>query len=41
MHSLEDFMLLAPENARTESVLADKHELMKARLAYELESQQK
>ncbi|VDC07313.1 unnamed protein product [Peniophora sp. CBMAI 1063] len=41
MHSLEDFMILAPENARTEGVLADRHELMKARLAYELESQQK
>ena len=41
VHSLEDFMLLAPEEARTEGVLADDHQLMLNRLSFELSERQR
>ncbi|TFK91833.1 hypothetical protein K466DRAFT_573451 [Polyporus arcularius HHB13444] len=41
VHSLEEFMLLAPEEARTEEVLTDEHQLMLNRLSFELSERQR
>ncbi|KAI0650728.1 Fms-interacting protein-domain-containing protein [Trametes meyenii] len=40
-HSLEEFTQLAPEEARTEGVLADEHQLMLNRLSFELSERQR
>ncbi|KAH8830905.1 Fms-interacting protein-domain-containing protein [Flagelloscypha sp. PMI_526] len=36
LHSMEDFVVLAPEEARTKEVLADEHALMVTRLSFEI-----
>ncbi len=41
VHSLEEFMLLAPEEARTKEVLTDEHQLMLNRLSFELSERQR
>jgi len=41
VHSLEDFEQLAPEEARTESVLHNEHQLMLNRLSFELAERQR
>ena len=41
VHSLEEFQQLAPEEARTEEVLADEHQLMLNRLSFELSERQR
>ena len=41
VHALEDFMQLAPEEARTETVLTDEHQLMLNRLSFELSERQR
>ncbi|KAI0375678.1 hypothetical protein BV20DRAFT_932909 [Pilatotrama ljubarskyi] len=41
VHSLEEFTQLAPEEARTEEVLADEHQLMLNRLSFELSERQR
>ena len=41
MHDLEDFMQIAPEEARTENVLTDGHQLMLNRLSFELSERQR
>ncbi|KAH9899832.1 Fms-interacting protein-domain-containing protein [Cubamyces lactineus] len=41
VHSLEEFKQLAPEEARTEEVLADEHQLMLNRLSFELSERQR
>ncbi|KAI9000973.1 Fms-interacting protein-domain-containing protein, partial [Trametes punicea] len=41
LHSLEEFKQLAPEEARTEDVLADEHQLMLNRLSFELSERQR
>ncbi|KAI0750839.1 Fms-interacting protein-domain-containing protein [Daedaleopsis nitida] len=41
VHSLEEFMQIAPEEARTEGVLANEHQLMLNRLSFELSERQR
>lgn len=41
LYSLEEFKLLAPEEARTEEVLSDEHQLMLNRLSFELAERQR
>jgi len=41
LYSLEDFKRLAPEEARTEEVLADEHQLMLNQLSFELAERQR
>ena len=41
VHSLEDFMQIAPEAARTDDVLHDEHQLMLNRLSFELSERQR
>ncbi|KAF8621578.1 hypothetical protein AX15_007604 [Amanita polypyramis BW_CC] len=41
LYSLEDFERLAPQEARTEEVLADEHQLMLNRLSFELAERQR
>ncbi|KAI9063198.1 hypothetical protein FKP32DRAFT_1592659 [Trametes sanguinea] len=41
LHSLEEFTQLAPEEARTEDVLSDEHQLMLNRLSFELSERQR
>ncbi|KAH9943404.1 Fms-interacting protein-domain-containing protein [Epithele typhae] len=41
VNSLQEFMQLAPEAARTEKVLADEHQLMLNRLSFELSERQR
>ncbi|KAI1786513.1 Fms-interacting protein-domain-containing protein [Ganoderma leucocontextum] len=41
VHALEDFMQIAPEEARTEHVLTDEHQLMLNRLSFELSERQR
>ncbi|KAI0036836.1 Fms-interacting protein-domain-containing protein [Vararia minispora EC-137] len=41
MHPVEDFLNLAPEEARTEDVLANEHQLMLNRLGFELAERQR
>ncbi len=41
VNALEDFMQLAPAEARTERVLADEHQLMLNRLSFELSERQR
>lgn len=36
MNTIEEFMVLAPEAARTDEVLEDEHQLMVNRLNFEL-----
>ena len=38
---MEEFMQLAPEEARTEEVLTDEHQLMLNRLSFELSERQR
>lgn len=41
LYSLQDFEQLAPEEARTSSVLEDEHQLMLNRLSFELAERQR
>ncbi|OCH94065.1 hypothetical protein OBBRIDRAFT_817417 [Obba rivulosa] len=41
LHSLEDFQVLAPEEARSEGVLSNEHQLMLNRLSFELAERQR
>ena len=41
LYSLEEFKRLAPEEARTEDVLSDEHQLMLNRLSFELAERQR
>ncbi|TBU49574.1 Fms-interacting protein-domain-containing protein [Dichomitus squalens] len=41
VHSLEEFIQLAPEAARTDDVLTDEHQLMLNRLSFELSERQR
>ncbi|KAI0776081.1 Fms-interacting protein-domain-containing protein [Trametes elegans] len=41
VHSLEEFQELAPEEARTDDVLSDEHQLMLNRLSFELSERQR
>ena len=41
MHSQEEFLRLAPIEARTEDVLANEHQLMLNRLGFELAERQR
>jgi THO complex subunit 5 len=41
LYSLEEFKRLAPEEARTEAVLQDEHQLMLNRLSFELVERQR
>lgn len=41
MHSLEDFVQLAPEGAKSDSVLSNEHQLMLNRLSFELAERQR
>ncbi|EAU84799.1 hypothetical protein CC1G_00318 [Coprinopsis cinerea okayama7 len=41
LHTLEEFKVLAPEEARTPEVLANEHELMLNRLSFELAERQR
>ncbi|KAF8739236.1 hypothetical protein AX14_010400 [Amanita brunnescens Koide BX004] len=41
LYSIEEFQTLAPEEARTEEVLADEHQLMLNRLSFELVERQR
>lgn len=41
VHSLEEFVQLAPEEAKSESVLSDEHQLMLNRLSFELAERQR
>lgn len=40
-HALEEFKQIAPEEARTDGVLADEHQLMLNRLSFELSERQR
>lgn len=41
LHPVEEFEQLAPEELRTEEILADPHKLMLARLQFELQERQR
>lgn len=41
LYTLEEFQRLAPEEARTEEVLSDEHQLMLNRLSFELAERQR
>lgn len=41
LHSLEEFKALAPEEARSDKVLEDEHQLMLNRLSFELAERQR
>lgn len=41
LYTLDDFKRLAPEEARTEEVLSDEHQLMLNRLSFELAERQR
>ena len=41
LYSLDEFIKLAPPEARTEEVLADEHQLMLNRLSFELAERQR
>jgi THO complex subunit 5 len=41
LYSLEEFEILAPEENRTERILADEHQLMLNRLNFELAERQR
>ena len=41
VHSLDDFLQIAPEEARTDDVLTDEHQLMLNRLSFELSERQR
>ena len=41
LYSLDEFKRLAPEEARTEEVLSDEHQLMLNRLSFELAERQR
>ncbi|OSX60394.1 hypothetical protein POSPLADRAFT_1147373 [Postia placenta MAD-698-R-SB12] len=41
LYAVEEFVMLAPEEARTEGVLADEHQLMLNRLSFELAERQR
>jgi THO complex subunit 5 len=41
LYTIEEFQRLAPEEARTEEVLSDEHQLMLNRLSFELAERQR
>lgn len=41
LHSLEEFLDLAPLEARSQSVIEDEHQLLLNRLSFELEERQR